>query len=220
MDDTQLSNESFDSAMQECEKFEAVIIDELGKLPIASERSQLAILFLSIALDHFRAIMHLLDDGRYTGSAFALARPITDAVFRAIWVAPLATDDEIRARLTNEKAEYPSPKKVSYLMKLKFNLDNDVFSETVKDDYGVLCGYVHTGLRQLKGKAAISRTKSFPYKNALTMLMRSSTYLWLGSCYFATSIRKAETAVRIDKAHDYLCEKIGYPIADTPRWVN
>lgn len=219
MQNVDQSNETFDRALEECEKFKNALVTELGGMPIASERSRLASLFLCIALDHFRSITHLLDDGRYVASAFALVRPVAEACFRSVWVAQFASDDEIKAKLKNEKSEYPSMKKVSHLIVKRFGTE-DQFTKTIAEDYDVLCGYVHTGLRQLKSKATASRTKEFPYKKALAMLSTSAFYLWLGAFQFAMSIHKGEALLRIDKAHNELSKGIDALIEIPTIWVN
>ena len=37
------ANETFDRALEECEKFKNALVTELGGMPIASERSRLAV---------------------------------------------------------------------------------------------------------------------------------------------------------------------------------
>jgi hypothetical protein len=199
----------FDVAIKECETFKDLVVLELGSLTIDSKRKRLAILFLAIALDHFRAIIHLLDDGRYVTSAFALVRPLMDAAFRSIWIAHIATDDEILEAESNTEAKYPNPRKVCQLMQIKFGDETDELVHTISKDWKRLSGYVHTGLPQLTTKLSAGSSATFPGGRALTMLLRSSAHLCYGVSFFATSIPNVEMAQRIDKAHDLLFEKIG-----------
>jgi hypothetical protein len=199
--------QQLDTALRECSEFERLVGMELLNIPMDSTRQRLAFLFILIARDHFKAIIHLLDDGEFRHSAFALVRPVADASFRAIWLAHFATDDEVAFAAANQNAEYPSPKKVASLMKHKFGWSDDDLADTLKVDWAMLCGYVHTGLKQLNGR--IKAGIRFPYGEALTMLMRSATYLWFGACYVATGAKKADVALRIDAANDKLFQVVG-----------
>jgi hypothetical protein len=218
MKDADQANEMFDRALEECERFKGVIVTELGRMPIASERSRLASLFFCTALDHFRSITHLLDDGRYVVSAFALVRPVADASFRSVWISQFASDDEIRAGFEKNK-DYRSLKRIALLMKKRFGLE-DQFIDMIADEFDLLSGYVHTGVRQLKSRATASRTKEFPYRKAIAMLSASAFYLWLGACQFATSLQKGEAALRIDNAHNKFCEAIEAILQGPKVWIN
>jgi hypothetical protein len=207
MNETSHIEQQLDTAISECGEFERLVSMELLNLPMDTTRRRLAFLFILIARDHFKAIIHLLDDGEFRHSAFALVRPVADASFRAIWLAHFASDDEVALAASNQDAEYPNPKKVVALMKQKFGWSGNDLDNTVKEDWAMLCGYVHTGLRQLNGR--LKSGIRFPYGEALTMLMRSATYLWFGACYVATGAKNAQVALRIDAANDRLFQKVG-----------
>jgi hypothetical protein len=213
--------EQLELAIIECSEFERLVSMEMLNFSIDTKRQQLSFLFILTARDHFKAIIHLLDDGEFRHSAFALVRPIADASFRAIWIAHFASDDEITQAASNPDTKYLGPKKVAALMKQKFGWSENDLSDTLEVDWSMLCGYVHTGLKQLNSRLKFK--DGFPHEEALTMLMRAATYLWLGACYVATGSKNAEVALRIDAANDRLFRTVGTTTVSgntTRPWVN
>ena len=198
--------QQLDTAIRGCGEFERLVSMELLNIPMDSTRRRLAFLFILIARDHFKAIIHLMDDGEFRHSAFALVRPVADASFRAIWLAHFASDDEVAFAASNQDAVYPNPKKVVALMKHK-GWSDDGLDDSLKVDWAMLCGYVHTGLKQLNGR--LYSGIRFPYGEALMMLMRSATYLSFGACYVATGAKNVQVALRIDAANDKLFQMVG-----------
>src|ERR1019366_4970163 len=67
-----------------------------GKYPDDGRRSLFAA-FLSIAQSHHEAILVLAGQQRLLGSAFALFRPLVEAAYRGLFVAFLATNEQVEA---------------------------------------------------------------------------------------------------------------------------
>lgn len=65
-----------------------------GKYPYDDRRALLAA-FLSIAQSHHEAIILLVAQERLVSSAFALFRSMVEAAYRGLFVAFLATDDQV-----------------------------------------------------------------------------------------------------------------------------
>jgi hypothetical protein len=221
MSESRSAEDSLEKAIHECGRFERLITAELFNIPIDNARRNLSFLYILTARDHFKAIIHLLDDGEFRHSAFALVRPVAEAAFRAIWIAHFATDEEIAVVRKSDKAKIPSPKHVAALMKDKFEWPDDGMAKALSDDWSLLCGYVHTGSKQLQGR--IKSLGIFPYAEALQMLMTATTYLWLGVFNVATATGSNEVALKVDAAYDKLWGLVGLsPIATDihPKRVN
>jgi hypothetical protein len=209
MDELPNYEEMLEVAIQETKLFEQMVTAEILNLPIDTVRHRLSFLFVLTALQHYRAVIHLLDDGEHRYSAFALVRPIADAAMRAVWLAQFATDAEVVVGNSDQGANvFPPPKMIARLIEEKFGRDNSGLTSMFKEDWGLLSGYVHTGIQQLNERIVHNLTKPFPHKQALSMLMKSSTYLWLGACYVATGTGSINVFKRIDEANDQLFETV------------
>ncbi|MGA7156469.1 MAG: hypothetical protein WBY53_06470 [Acidobacteriaceae bacterium] len=207
MDELPNYEEMLEVAIQESKLFEQMVTAELCNLPIDTVRRQLSFLLVLTALQHYRAVIHLLDDGEHRYSAFALVRPIADAAMRAVWLAQFATDDQVMAANSDHSANmFPSSNEIARLIEQKWGLNSKYF----KQDWTTLSGYVHTGIQQLNERMIYNPTNPFPHKQALSMLMKSSTYLWLGACYVATGAGNINVFKRIDEANDKLFKTVGF----------
>src|SRR5665811_1092948 len=67
-----------------------------GRYPDDGRRSLFAA-FLSIAQSHHEAILLLAGQQRLLSSAFALFRPLLEVAYRGLFVAFLATDEQVEA---------------------------------------------------------------------------------------------------------------------------
>jgi hypothetical protein len=211
MDELPNYEEMLEVAIQETKLFEQMVTAEMLNLPMDTVRRQLSFLFVLTALQHYRAVIHLLDDGAHRFSAFALVRPIADAAMRAVWLAQFATDAEVvKAKSDLGANVFPPSKMIARLIEEKFGPDNSALASMFKEDWSLLSGYVHTGIQQLNERIIYNPTKPFPHKQALSMLMKSSTYLWLGACYVATGTGNVDVCKRIDEANDKLFESVNF----------
>jgi hypothetical protein len=68
------------------------------------ERSTSVVGIIDQTLEHHAAILLLLHSGM-AGSAFALTRPVTEAVVRGVWLTACATDAEVMKFVNKDKIE-------------------------------------------------------------------------------------------------------------------
>lgn len=79
------------------------IIDTIpNKIVIHSDEIELVSGLFSLTIDYQFAILHLLRSGQFSGSAFALIRPLVDAAYRAHWIYACAKP-ELLPESTQEK---------------------------------------------------------------------------------------------------------------------
>lgn len=130
MDELPNYEEMLEVAIQETKLFEQVVTAETLNLPMDTVRQRLSFLFVLTALQHYRAVVHLLDDGEHRYSAFALVHPIADAAMRAVWLAQFATDDQVGAANSDHSSKvFPQPNAISLLIQQKFELNVSAWSE-------------------------------------------------------------------------------------------
>jgi hypothetical protein len=106
-------------------------------------RRDLAVAALHVAIEHFKAIVNLTEDG-LLGSAAALVRLEYESVLRGIWLAKAATDDQVAAY---EKDDVPL---VVNMVEAIDKLDGGNHWMTLhKPGYRALSGLSHSGIGQL-----------------------------------------------------------------------
>jgi hypothetical protein len=86
----------------------------------STRRSQLVGAYMSIMLEHHRAMRVLIDDG-YPGSAFTLLRSQIEAGFRGLWVNFIGTDDQIEQIIKKDKAPFPPFRTLARLLDRSYN---------------------------------------------------------------------------------------------------
>ena len=102
--------------------------------------------FFSLSLEHHGAILHLIREGQFDGSAFALVRPLIDAAYRAHWIYACAKP-EIVLRIKKGEDVYPGlPNMASEIEKRS---DAGGIFATIGPYLRALHGYTHGGLEQL-----------------------------------------------------------------------
>ena len=118
-----------------------------GKGLIISDRNQISGACFEIAIEHHRAIIILINE-KTIGSAFALSRCVFESCVRGVWLWKCACDDEIKVFKKNDRI-----KEIKLLIedieKLP-NYDIPYFSDMKKLYWSALCGYAHTGMRQIE----------------------------------------------------------------------
>jgi hypothetical protein len=90
-----------------------------------TDQKTIVVALFSLVVEHHGAILTLLKLGRFDGSAFALVRPLIDAVYRAFWVHYCAKPEHLAA-IRKGDSPYPGLPHVK-----------------------TLHGYTHGGLEQL-----------------------------------------------------------------------
>jgi hypothetical protein len=100
----------------------------------------------SLVEEHHSALLYLLRAGQFDGSAFALARPLIDAAYRAHWIYSCAKPEIIR-RIRKGENCYPGLQNMAEEVEKKLRTDG--FFMTVIPYIMALHGFTHGGLEQL-----------------------------------------------------------------------
>lgn len=106
----------------------------------------LVVAFFSLAVQHHAAILHLLRDGRFDGSALALVRPLIEATYRAHWVYACSSPEQV-AQIKKGRDVYPRFPDMASEVEAKIDAGG-IFAE-IKPYINSLHGYTHGGLEQL-----------------------------------------------------------------------
>lgn len=114
-------------------------IDDGKELPLVAG-------LYSLSREHFSAILYLLRAGQFDGSAFALARPLVEAVYKATWLYSCAKDRTIKRIRSGEQC-YPSLPDMADLVEERMQSEG-IFSYIVPIIKS-LHGYTHGGIEQL-----------------------------------------------------------------------
>lgn len=102
--------------------------------------------FFSLSLEHHGAILHLIREGQFDGSAFALVRPLIDAAYRAHWIYSCAKP-EIVLRIKKGDDVYPGLTNIA--SEIEKRSDAGGIFATIGPYLRALHGYTHGGLEQL-----------------------------------------------------------------------
>jgi len=97
-------------------------------------------------IEHHEAILVLVTQNMI-GSAFALARPLFEGMYRGLWLNVPATDGEVEKFISKDKIDLT-------IAKIAERIDpayqtGDFFSDLKKRGWKPLNGYAHTGMLQL-----------------------------------------------------------------------
>jgi hypothetical protein len=109
-------------------------------------RGSLFVAFVSLCMSHHKAMMLLVADDQLTGSAFALARPLVEAVCRGMFVGYEADDTELEA-IENGAEPYPPFKQLVVLLDKRLGTPG-FFSQYI-ETWKSLNDFCHGGQFQL-----------------------------------------------------------------------
>ena len=117
-------------------------------------RSLLLRAYVDIALEHHEAIW-LLTKSKLNGSAFAMVRLVYDAMFRAFWINKVASDQQIDQAIRDELG-FPIETICAAITRdyfsdrpLKEAQQFDALLQLIKEAWGSMCSYTHSGALQL-----------------------------------------------------------------------
>lgn len=79
-----------------------------GTIYPPGRRTQISLAYFNITLDHHSAIARLLDVKLYA-SAFALARPMYEALVKGLWLGHFATEEEAERHALGKEIEQITP---------------------------------------------------------------------------------------------------------------
>lgn len=112
-----------------------------------TDEKTIIVALFSLVVEHHGAILTLLKTGRFDGSAFALVRPLIDAVYRAFWVHFCATPEHLTA-IRKGESPYPGLPNMADEVEKHMNYTGGLFT-ALKPHVKALHGYTHGGLEQL-----------------------------------------------------------------------
>ena len=110
------------------------------------------------ALEHHAAILLLLRSGM-AGSAFALTRPVTEAVVRGVWLTACASDAEVRKFVKKDKIELTYGQMSAAI---DTTCGIDYFAAFKTQSWETLNSYTHTGMLQIGRRFTGNTTLSPP----------------------------------------------------------
>ena len=135
------------SSIRRAEDMHQHISDQLVGVYKGGDRIVIAATFISMAMSHHESILLLLHNDRLTGSAFALFRPLVEAIYRGLFTGFLATEAQVQ-EIKVGREPYPHFSKLAVSLDNLFKADG-FFSQYSGQTWKTLCGYTHTGLEQL-----------------------------------------------------------------------
>ena len=132
--------------IEESKENQILIKNALSGRKSEGKRKKVVAGFLSLSMQHHCSISLLVENKLYS-SAFALLRPLFDAVYRGTWISLVATDDEIDNFSTNKNFKF------KHTYKLAKDIDKKINSTTFHDVYEqnspLLHGMTHGGIEQI-----------------------------------------------------------------------
>ena len=131
-------------------------------------RTTLLALFTSLALEHFRAIVILVESSVATGSAFALFRPLLESVTRGEWLYLCANDLEHEA-FTRDALRFKSLPQLAAEVDTKSGLGSWLTKYT--QSYTHLCDFTHGGLLAVGNRLTAEGSIEPNYKESRIMLL-------------------------------------------------
>lgn len=118
-----------------------------GKLILDTDQKVIIVALFSLTIEHHGAILYLLRSGRFDGSAFALTRPLVDAIYRAFWVHFCAEPKHLEA-IRKGDFQYPPLPNMADEVEKRMSYTGGLFT-IIKPFVTALHGYTHGGLEQL-----------------------------------------------------------------------
>jgi hypothetical protein len=158
-------------------------------------RTVLVIGGLDTALEHHEAIW-LLHERKLNGSAFAMIRLVFDAMFRALWLRAVATDEQVEQAATDDLEWRGIPVRDDIKRVYFGTPDNlvraarlDELFQSLGKAWKILCSYTHSGARQLTRRFTFDEVKPNYTEHELAQAMSAATeILLLGSALFFGSV--------------------------------
>ena len=146
------------------------------------ERAALVMAFGSMAMEHFRSIVMLVESRVALGSALALFRPLLDAIIRGEWLYFCASDLERRSFLERKlqldsspfRTNKPGKQDMARELDVRLGLTNRF--ELYAPFYSQMCDYTHTGheavARRISSDGGIE--PSYPESQIRSLLSHAS----------------------------------------------
>ena len=109
-----------------------------------SPKNNLLAAYTDIAIEHHESI-HLLIGGKLYGSAFALARPLFETLFRTHWVNKCASCEEIEEIYGQDNFRFPKMDEMVQMIDQSYSSDK-FFMDLKLNSWSAMCSYTHSGL--------------------------------------------------------------------------
>ena len=157
------------------EKLDGLTIPELP----TNVRLQLCLACYHVAIEHAQSIIKLVEYERF-GSAFALKRPMFEAVMRGRWLRYSAEEDEI---INAQKDEFPRFDIIANTTLSSVSDGGCVTWQDIKGNFwGPLCSYVHTGSLQILSRLSTSGIQAEypPYEKVEVLHWADAIQLFCG----------------------------------------
>lgn len=148
------------------------------QIVLDTDAKQVVAGLFSLVVEHHGAILYLLRTNQFDGSAFALARPLLEAVYNAHWIASCAKPETV-ARIRAGEDCYPGFKNVIGLIDAKLQTGN-LFSQ-LQSALDALHGFTHGGIEQLAQRFDHGGNVTPTYTDEEKMELANST-----TAYFTT----------------------------------
>jgi hypothetical protein len=103
--------------------------------------------FISQAIEHQEAVL-LLVSRDLVGSAFALARPIIETMYRGLWIDKCATDEEVQRFIKQDKID-PTIATLAKAIDEKYET-HGAFERLKTRSWDLLNSLRHTGMHQVR----------------------------------------------------------------------
>jgi hypothetical protein len=135
---------------QEIERAEDMYASIISNTPDVfvsdNDEKMLVGIFYSLAREHFTAILYLLRAGQFDGSAFALARPLVEAAYKAHWLYCCAKPATV-ARIKAGGNCFPPFSDIAELIEKKMDAEGifTFIAPLIKS----LHGFTHGGMEQM-----------------------------------------------------------------------
>jgi hypothetical protein len=111
-----------------------------------SRRNQLVGAYVSIMLEHQRAVRALIDAG-LVGSAFTLLRSQIEAGFRGLWVNLIGTDAQVEQIIVKDKQPFPPFRTLARLLDRSYNA-RGIFAH-IAQHWKAFNSMTHSGMAQI-----------------------------------------------------------------------
>ncbi len=154
--------------------------------------------YVDIALEHHEAISLLIKSKLY-GSAFALARSLFDAMFRALWINSCATQDQIEQVASRDDGKFPTVGEMVAMIDQRYSTDN-FFTSIKSASWAAMCSYTHPGLLQITRRFTGNDVKpNYGDAEILEVLNSTNAAIILLSRMFFVSVGYQHEAAEVEK---------------------
>ncbi|MFZ5580853.1 MAG: DUF6988 family protein [Pseudomonadota bacterium] len=163
-------------------------------------RRRVALGFLHLGLEHYSAILTLFKTN-HPGSALALVRPQFEAFIRGTWYWHRASEEQIRAFISDGKL----PPKIGVLLD---DLDNfhgyapSNLKDVKKNAWEIMNDYTHGGAFQITSRNSLENIEcSYPEKQRAGAMQTSTIISLLQSLVLAEVVNDVDASQKLIATH-------------------